>query len=724
MNSYIRNFDDLILVSESVIQNNFGTFINDTLYRIYPSDLCSQLLLEESDPSDGDTIKMTEPLKLPKLKADTKLTVRESIATLSKMSLAKDISNSQTRCLVLIQKHVSATCVVNNSSLYSKYMQVLREWATIPECCAAFMQFLLSVSNSTLVIERLARIRKFLSTDFSQYITDLSKDGEDEHFREKFSKYIMVFLLPELTDGHFKPLIEVKKCATSINQSDIQSALMYYISAFWDEDSSILCKILIAPLFKSLSGEVVSSTDYNNLCIYRPDTQSYSENKVIKTSLMLRAFGLLYCAYDLLKLFTESPEAVSGGYTIPYLHTSGVGKNDVRDVSASLCAFLCIRKGYLSVLKFLIEAGKIRLATCIDPDGRNLLIAAVSAGQVEIAKYLITEPNPPININAKCESGNTALHVAVAQNNLKLAKLLLDAGGALVDITNTNCDGATPLHMAALFGYSDMVDLLVGHSARLDVRTTPDHRDGLTASQLAQLTENERLSAHLCKLATDMATHFVNDQTSNRLFVRQSFLDQTLHMSLNAGLEVVHSACRPCMSRITGGRSDTRYTTKPSPESECLASISDQSSQMDRSYLSRSTGAESVGDPQQNITFDRHEFDLIRSNVRKLWMSVDSTNDWLTHRSDDATGDHKIKLKPDSHQFCPGYATLYSTKTLDEPTKPRPTSTTQRHRPQPSSRFLVTKLHSMLMIRKEATQSSQHSETDSIRPCSFNSHQI
>ncbi|KAF6772415.1 hypothetical protein AHF37_09101, partial [Paragonimus kellicotti] len=140
---------------------------------------------------------------------------------------------------------------------------------------------------------------------------------------------------------------------------------MYYVSSFWDKDSSILCKILVAPLFKSLSGEFVGSIDYDNLWIYRPDSQSSSEDKVIKTSLMLRAFGLLYCAYDLLKLFTESPEAVSGGYTMPYLHD---GENDVRNVSASLCAFLCVRKGYFSVLKYLIEAGKIRPATCIDAD--------------------------------------------------------------------------------------------------------------------------------------------------------------------------------------------------------------------------------------------------------------------------------------------------------------------------------------------------------------------
>ncbi|KAF5396907.1 hypothetical protein PHET_10131 [Paragonimus heterotremus] len=194
-------------------------------------------------------------------------------------------------------------------------------------------------------------------------------------------------------------------------------------------------------------------------------------------------------------------------------------------------------------------------------------------------------------------------------------------------------------------------------------------------------------------------------------------------MSLNAGLEVVHSACRPYMSPINDGRSGKRYTTEPYPESECLESLSDRSSQMDHSYLSRSTVVESDSNLQQNTTFDRHEFDLIRSNVRKLWMCVDSTNDWLTHRSDDVAGEHKNKLKPASHQFRPGYATLYSTKTLDEPTKPRPTSSTRRHRPQPSSHFLVTKLHSTLTIGKGAVQSSQHSETDSIRPYSSSSHQ-
>lgn len=60
--------------------------------------------------------------------------------------------------------------------------------------------------------------------------------------------------------------------------------------------------------------------------------------------------------------------------------------------------------------------------------------------------------NPPININAKCESGNTALHVAVSQNNLEIARMLLETGGATVDVVNMNGNGATPLHMAAMFG--------------------------------------------------------------------------------------------------------------------------------------------------------------------------------------------------------------------------------------------------------------------------------
>ncbi|KAA3680853.1 uncharacterized protein DEA37_0009755 [Paragonimus westermani] len=205
----------------------------------------------------------------------------------------------------------------------------------------SFYAILISASNSALVIERLPRIHRFLFTDISQYITDISEYGEDEHFRTKFSKYIMLFLLPELSDGHFKPLIVFKKCATGTNQFVIQSSLMYYVSDFWEKDSSILCKILVTLLFNTLSKEFVGTTRYDNLC--RSDSQSSSEDKVIKTSLMLQAFGLLYCAYDLLKLFTESPEAVSGRYTIPYLCASVSGEIDARALSASSCAFLCVR---------------------------------------------------------------------------------------------------------------------------------------------------------------------------------------------------------------------------------------------------------------------------------------------------------------------------------------------------------------------------------------------
>ncbi|VDP92289.1 unnamed protein product [Echinostoma caproni] len=93
------------------------------------------------------------------------------------------------------------------------------------------------------------------------------------------------------------------------------------------------------------------------------------------------------------------------------------------------------------------------LEQMVKPDRLRWLGNILRMSPSGLLRYtMLADLSPPINVNTKCESGNTALHVAVSQNNVEIAKLLLETGGATVDVVNSIGNGATPLHMAAMFG--------------------------------------------------------------------------------------------------------------------------------------------------------------------------------------------------------------------------------------------------------------------------------
>lgn len=91
-----------------------------------------------------------------------------------------------------------------------------------------------------------------------------------------------------------------------------------------------------------------------------------------------------------------------------------------------------------------------------------------------------------IDLTARNEDGDTALHVATRLCNVQIATALLDAGS---DPTAVGSGGATPLHWAAQGGQLDIAQLLLEHGA------DPGAKDesGTTALQLAADNSLEEL---------------------------------------------------------------------------------------------------------------------------------------------------------------------------------------------------------------------------------------
>lgn len=79
-------------------------------------------------------------------------------------------------------------------------------------------------------------------------------------------------------------------------------------------------------------------------------------------------------------------------------------------------------------------------------------------------------------VNARQESGRTALHLAARSGYSEVGALLL-VNGAKVDARNSA--RLTPLHMAAIWGYRDVAELLIENCANVDAvsvdRSTPLH---------------------------------------------------------------------------------------------------------------------------------------------------------------------------------------------------------------------------------------------------------
>ncbi len=154
-----------------------------------------------------------------------------------------------------------------------------------------------------------------------------------------------------------------------------------------------------------------------------------------------------------------------------------------------------IRNGKRAEAKFLLEHGALTNKT--DNGGNSVLQVAITEGENEIGGLLVDKykvdvrqkgalGSPALHYaayfgrcdfipvllhadadpNAVNENLDTALHFAAGTNELKFIKEILEAMPTL-DLAPKNEIGETPLHVAALRGYSELVDFLVQQRSSL-----------------------------------------------------------------------------------------------------------------------------------------------------------------------------------------------------------------------------------------------------------------
>jgi ankyrin repeat protein len=132
--------------------------------------------------------------------------------------------------------------------------------------------------------------------------------------------------------------------------------------------------------------------------------------------------------------------------------------------------------GDMAGMKRMLDAG-------LDPNARDSagytpLIAAARAGNVEMIRLLTSRGANPNLSDAAVNSWTPLLH-AVHKSQPRAITALLDAGA---NPNDADPHGTTPLMMAAGYGYTDIVKILLTHKANPRLAAG----DGVTAVDLAR----------------------------------------------------------------------------------------------------------------------------------------------------------------------------------------------------------------------------------------------
>lgn len=119
---------------------------------------------------------------------------------------------------------------------------------------------------------------------------------------------------------------------------------------------------------------------------------------------------------------------------------------------------LAVRSGNVDALKGLVLYNP-DLVNTYDERGFPPIVLAAYNDQSEMVQFLL---NHGAIIDARDNSGNTALMGVCFKGYLNIAKLLIDAGA---DVNAQNLNGATALTFACSFNRKEMAELLIGNNA-------------------------------------------------------------------------------------------------------------------------------------------------------------------------------------------------------------------------------------------------------------------
>ena len=214
-----------------------------------------------------------------------------------------------------------------------------------------------------------------------------------------------------------------------------------------------------------------------------------------------RLRAMRWLIWACLSLVSVAAAAQSGSYeqfftaiqrddarTVQRLHARGF---DLNSPSPELQPplFLAIRNDSLKVAQYLVGQPEVDVNALSTTDETPLMLAAIR-GHLDLVKAL-TARGAQVN-----RPGWTPLHYAASHDgpNAEVITAWLLEHHAFIDAESPN--GTTPLMMAAMYGLSDVVDLLLREGADPHAR----NQQGLTATDFAQRADRPRVAEAIAQV--------------------------------------------------------------------------------------------------------------------------------------------------------------------------------------------------------------------------------
>jgi ankyrin repeat protein len=165
--------------------------------------------------------------------------------------------------------------------------------------------------------------------------------------------------------------------------------------------------------------------------------------------------------------------------------------------------------GNLPALEHLFGRGLS--LTALTKSNETLIHKAVSFGNTGLIQWLIDTKQ--IDINAKNQSGDTALHCATRHNNREMVELLTRNG---VDFTIQNNDGQRASEIATSMGYHDLVPYLFNSKDGFFYKIQAMHNYGVLLRD--QGASKGQVAIDLASQLATMANEFFDQAAEQRNF--------------------------------------------------------------------------------------------------------------------------------------------------------------------------------------------------------------
>jgi ankyrin len=199
-----------------------------------------------------------------------------------------------------------------------------------------------------------------------------------------------------------------------------------------------------------------------------------------------------------------------GHYIIAKLLLDNGSKTNAKNENKMNAFHLSVKSGSLETLKLLYNLGISAVER--DNNGRNAVMYSCIYGHIPIIQFLLENLN--FDYNEKDNNGMSCLMLCAKYappTCLQVAQLLLEKG---IFINSKSYTGETALTFACEVGNEKLVDLLLAHSADLNVKT----KDGYTPFMKASMHGHIHICLRLIRKGADITAINTFGETSLDIF--------------------------------------------------------------------------------------------------------------------------------------------------------------------------------------------------------------